>query len=73
MAIASKHGKTTAQVILRWHLDLGLMVIPKSSTPSRIRENLDVFDFTLDDEDHAALAKLDEAGGRTGPDPTTFG
>ena len=72
-AIAGKHGKTPAQVILRWHLDLGLMVIPKSSTPSRIRENLAVFDFTLEDDDHAALAKLDEAGGRIGPDPTTFG
>ena len=72
-AIATKHGKTPAQVVLRWHLDLGLMVIPKSSTPARIKENLDVFDFTLDEDDHAALAKLDDAGGRIGPDPTTFG
>ena len=60
-------------MILRWHLDLGLMVIPKSSTPARIKENLEVFDFKLDDDDHAALAKLDEAGGRIGPDPATFG
>ena len=72
-AIAKKHGKTPAQVVLRWHLGLGLMVIPKSSTPSRIKENIDVFDFELDDGDHAALAKLDDAGGRIGPNPTTFG
>lgn len=72
-AIARKHSKSPAQVVLRWHLDLGLMVIPKSSTPARIKENLDVFDFKLDEEDHAALAKLDDAKGRIGPDPTTFG
>ena len=71
--LARKHGKTPAQVILRWHLDLGLMVIPKSSTPSRIAENIDVFDFILDAEDHAAIAKLDTADGRIGPDPQTFG
>jgi 2,5-diketo-D-gluconate reductase A len=71
--IAGKHGKTPAQVILRWHLDLGLMVIPKSSTPSRIAENINVFDFALDPSDHAAIAKLDRADGRIGPDPTTFG
>ena len=72
-AIAIKHGRTPAQVVLRWHLDLGLMVIPKSSTPSRIKENLDVFDFELDANDHAAIAALDDAGGRIGPDPTKFG
>lgn len=71
--IAEKHGKTPAQIILRWHLDLGLMVIPKSSTPSRIAENIDVFDFKLDAGDHAAITKLDKADGRIGPDPTTFG
>ena len=71
--IAQKHGKTPAQTILRWHLDLGLMVIPKSSTPTRIAENIDVFDFTLDAADHAAIARLDRSDGRLGPDPTTFG
>ena len=71
--IADKHGKTPAQVILRWHLDLGLMVIPKSSTPSRIAANIDVFDFTLDADDHAAIAALDRPDGRIGPDPRTFG
>ena len=71
--IAEKHGKTPAQVILRWHLDLGLMVIPKSSTPARIVENIDVFDFKLDANDHAAIETLDRPDGRIGPDPTTFG
>ena len=60
-------------MILRWHLDLGLMVIPKSSTPARIVENIDVFDFKLDASDHAAIETLDRPDGRIGPDPTTFG
>ncbi len=71
--LAEKHGRTPAQVVLRWHLDLGLMVIPKSSTPARIVENLDVFGFSLDQDDRAAIARLDRADGRIGPDPTTFG
>ena len=71
--IAERHGKTPAQVVLRWHVDLGLMVIPKSSTPSRMAENIDIFDFKLDRDDHAAIAQLDKADGRIGPDPTTFG
>ncbi|MDN3293877.1 aldo/keto reductase [Streptomyces ficellus] len=71
VAIARKHDRTPAQVVLRWHLQLGNVVIPKSVTPSRIRENIDVFDFELDTDDMAALAALDE-GKRLGPDPATF-
>jgi 2,5-diketo-D-gluconate reductase A len=71
--IAAKHGKTPAQAIIRWHLDLGLIVIPKSVTPSRIVENLDVFGFKLDAEDLAAMAALDDPAGRIGPDPAAFG
>jgi diketogulonate reductase-like aldo/keto reductase len=66
--IAERHGKSPAQVVLRWHLQLGNVVIPKSVTPARIRENLDVFDFVLDDEEMSAIAALDR-GLRTGPDP----
>ena len=67
-AIGARYGKSAAQVVLRWHLELGNVVIPKSVTPSRIRENLNVFDFTLDAADHATLEALD-AGERTGKDP----
>jgi len=70
--LARKHGRTPAQVILRWHLELGLVVIPKSVTPSRIAENIDVFDFRLDASDMAALARLDDPGGRVGPDPMSM-
>ncbi len=67
--IAARHGKTAAQVILRWHIQLGLVVFPKSVTPARIKENIDVFDFKLSNEDMAAIASLD-AGKRRGPDPS---
>ncbi|OAM77173.1 aldo/keto reductase [Devosia elaeis] len=69
--IAARHGKSPAQVIIRWHLDMGFIVIPKSVTPSRIVENFDVFDFTLSEEDKAAIAGLDAADGRIGSDPLT--
>lgn len=71
VAIASAHGRSPAQVILRWHLQLGNIVIPKSATSARIRENLDIFDFELSGEEMAALAQLD-TGARIGPDPATF-
>lgn len=70
-AIASKHERTPAQVILRWHLQRGIVVIPKSSTPSRIHENFQVFDFTLDDDDLRRIDALDDADGRIGPSPYT--
>lgn len=71
IAIAQKHGRTPAQVVLRWHIQLGNVVIPKSVTPSRIKENIDVFDFELDPEDMAAISALNEDR-RIGPDPATF-
>ncbi|MCT7356034.1 aldo/keto reductase [Streptomyces sp. 15-116A] len=71
VAIARKHDRTPAQVVLRWHIQLGNIVIPKSVTPSRIRENIAVFDFTLDAEDLAAISALNEDR-RLGPDPATF-
>nr|WP_307534869.1 aldo/keto reductase [Streptomyces sp. V3I8] len=70
VAIARKHGRTPAQIVLRWHLQLGNVVIPKSVTPSRIKENIDVFGFTLDDEDIAAISALNEDR-RLGSDPAT--
>ncbi|MDX3076875.1 aldo/keto reductase [Streptomyces sp. MI02-7b] len=70
-SIADRLGRTPAQVILRWHLQHGTIVIPKSVTPERIRQNLDVFGFDLTDSDIAAIDALDD-GGRIGPDPDTF-
>ncbi|MFJ5552692.1 aldo/keto reductase [Streptomyces sp. NPDC093225] len=71
LAAAEKHGRSAAQVVLRWHLQTGNIAIPKSVTPSRIRENLDVFGFELDATDTAALDAL-ESGRRIGPDPAEF-
>jgi 2,5-diketo-D-gluconate reductase A len=71
VAIAQKHNRTPAQVVLRWHIQLGNVVIPKSVTPSRIKENIQVFDFSLDTEDLAAISALNEDR-RIGPDPATF-
>jgi 2,5-diketo-D-gluconate reductase A len=68
---AEAHSKSPAQVILRWHLQLGSIVIPKSVTPERIAENIEVFDFALSGEEMNAIAELDR-GERTGPDPATF-
>ena len=69
--IASRQGRTPAQVIIRWHLQQGFVVIPKSITPARIRSNLDVFDFELDESDMAMISGLDD-GNRIGPDPDRF-
>lgn len=69
--IAETHGVTSAQVVLRRHLQNGTIVIPKPVTPDRIRQNLDVFGFPLTDADMTALAGLDRDL-RTGPDPDTF-
>ncbi|MEU2676042.1 aldo/keto reductase [Streptomyces sp. NPDC007107] len=68
LAVARKHGRSPAQVVLRWHLQTGHVVIPKSVTPSRIAENIDVFGFELDADDLAAFAALDE-GKRIGSNP----
>ena len=70
--LAERHGKTPAQVVLRWHLQLGNVVIPKSVTPRRIRENIAVFDFELTAEDTLEMAGL-ESGNRIGPDPDVVG
>ncbi|MCX4835384.1 aldo/keto reductase [Streptomyces sp. NPDC102364] len=71
-ALARKYDRSPAQIVLRWHLQLGNVVIPKSVTPSRIRENIAVFDFELASDDIAALAGL-ETGERVGPDPAVLG
>ncbi|HET6505821.1 MAG TPA: aldo/keto reductase [Baekduia sp.] len=70
--IAERHGVTAGQVVLRWHLQLGNVVFPKSVTPSRIAENFDVFGFTLTGDEVSAIEALDR-GERIGPDPDTFG
>jgi 2,5-diketo-D-gluconate reductase A len=70
-AIAGRVDRSPAQVVLRWHVQHGNVAIPKSVTPSRIKENIAVFDFELSDEDMAALTDLSGTG-RIGPDPETF-
>jgi 2,5-diketo-D-gluconate reductase A len=69
--IAGAHDVTPGQVVIRWHIQLGNVVIPKSVTPERIEQNFDVFGFELSDDEMRAIEKLD-AGERTGPDPDTF-
>ena len=69
--IAEKHGKSPAQAIIRWHLQQGLIVIPKTVHADRAKANMDVFDFELDEEDMAQIEKLDKPYGKTGSDPAT--
>ena len=71
VGLAEKYGRTPAQLVIRWHLELGNIVIPKSVTPERIVEKFDVFDFELADDDVEAITALDR-GERTGPDPDRF-
>ncbi len=71
--IAEAHGRTPAQVILRWHVEVGNIAIPKSVTPERIRQNIEVFDFELSAGETDQLAQLGSTGGRVGPHPDSFG
>ncbi|RVW10816.1 aldo/keto reductase [Prescottella agglutinans] len=71
--LAEAHGRTPAQIVLRWHIQLGNVVIPKSVTPARIASNFDVFDFELSADDMFAISSLDRPDGRLGPDPEAFG
>jgi 2,5-diketo-D-gluconate reductase A len=67
--LAAKHARTPAQIVIRWHLDEGLIAIPKTARLERLAENFDVFGFALDAGDRVAVAGLDRADGRIGPDP----
>jgi 2,5-diketo-D-gluconate reductase A len=71
--IAAQHGKSVAQVILRWHIQHGTIAIPKSARPERMTENIDIFDFELSPEEIAAIDALDRGPhGRVGPNPDTY-
>jgi 2,5-diketo-D-gluconate reductase A len=71
--IADRHGRTPAQVVLRWHIESGFVAIPRSVAPAHITENIDLFTFTLTREDRDVISELDRATGRIGPDPADFG
>jgi 2,5-diketo-D-gluconate reductase A len=72
-AIAAKHGKSPAQIVLRWHIQRGNIVFPKSTTPARIKENIELFDFRLEPHDIEKMDALDKGeAGRFGPNPDSF-
>lgn len=71
VAAAKAHGKTVGQIVLRWHIELGHVVLPKTSTSSRLAENFDLFNFELSAVEHAAISAL-ETGTNYGPDPRTY-
>lgn len=73
VAIAGAHNVTAAQVVLRWHVQIGNVVIPKSVTPERIKANIDIFGFSLTPDEINAICSLDDPAGRIGPDPTVLG
>jgi 2,5-diketo-D-gluconate reductase A len=71
--IADARGKSPAQVVLRWHIQRGDIVFPKSVSPDRMRANFELFDFELDGSDMDAISALDKGeAGRTGPNPDAF-
>jgi 2,5-diketo-D-gluconate reductase A len=70
--VAERHGRTPAQVVLRWHMELGLTTVPKSADPARLRQNLDIFDFSLSADEVAAISALDQ-GDAAGADSDAFG
>jgi 2,5-diketo-D-gluconate reductase A len=72
VAIAERHGRTPAQIVLRWHMELGLTTVPKSSDPTRLRQNLTIFDFTLSPAEVAEISALDQ-GDAAGADSDAFG
>ena len=71
-SIAEEHSKTVAQIVLRWHMELGTIAIPKSQSAARMAENFDIFDFKLTASDHDKIASLDKINGRMGPNPDEF-
>ncbi|HUH87282.1 MAG TPA: aldo/keto reductase [Pusillimonas sp.] len=71
-AVAAKHRRSLAQIVLRWHLQLNCAVVTKTVTPERMRENFNIFDFSLDADDMAAIAALHDESARHGPDPERF-
>jgi 2,5-diketo-D-gluconate reductase A len=71
-ALAKKHGRTASQIVLAWHVNCGVSLIPKSTSPKHLAENMAAFEVKLDEDDLAALSALDRADGRGGPDPDIF-